>query len=583
MNAKRWIVRVQDAQQVASLARVLDVSPTIASLLISRGCDDELSARNFLQPSYNQLHDPDLMLGMKEAVSRLLSAIEKAEPILVYGDYDVDGTTGTAVLLRALNLLGARTGFHVPHRFTEGYGIQQAALQRAVEEGYKLAISVDCGIRAHEPLYWARDHGLDVIITDHHLPDEGQGVPPAYAVLNPNQSGCRYPDKNLAGVGVAFKLVHALFRKQGRESQVEAFLKIVAIGTVADVAKLTGENRTIVSLGLKDLPRATNPGLRALMEVAGCGAGMTAYDLGFRIGPRINAAGRMDAARAVVELFSTKDKEEARRLAKHLDTRNQERKEVQQQIVELAIAELESAESEPANSYVAVIAGEGWHRGVIGIAASKISERINRPCVVLSIDGDVAHGSARSIEPYHLLNGLTSCADLFEKFGGHSHAAGITLKPGRIAELRRRLNQHAAACLTDEDLQPCIYIDAELPTEEITFELVGELQTLEPYGAGNPRPTFLARNLCILMEPRLIGERHLKLHVAGPKGRPLEAIWWQGAEQVSALKKGIDMAYTIETSNWTGETFLQLSVQDVREKQTANSEQQTASQQPVNI
>lgn len=578
MNAKRWIVRVQDAQQVASLARVLGVSPTIAALLISRGCDDEVSARSFLQPSYNQLHDPDLMLGMKEAVFRLLTAIEKAEPILVYGDYDVDGTTGTAVLLRALNLLGARTGFHVPHRFTEGYGIQQAALQRAVAEGYKLVISVDCGIRAHEPLYWARDNGLDVIITDHHLPDEGEGVPPAYAVLNPNQSGCDYPDKNLAGVGVAFKLVHALFRKQGRESQVEAFLKIVAIGTVADVAKLTGENRTIVSLGLKDLPRATNPGLRALMEVAGCGAGvsMTAYDLGFRIGPRINAAGRMDAARAVVELFSTKDKEEARRLAKHLDTRNQERKEVQQQIVELAIAELESAGREPANSYVAVIAGEGWHRGVIGIAASKISERINRPCVVLSIDGDVAHGSARSIEPYHLLNGLTSCADLFEKFGGHSHAAGITLKPDRIGELRRRLNEHAAACLTDEDLQPCVYIDAELPTEEITFELVGELQTLEPYGAGNPRPTFLARNLCILTEPRLIGERHLKMNVAGPKGRPLEVIWWQGAEQGNILKNGMEMAYTIETSNWTGETFLQLSVQDVRTKQTANSKQQAA-------
>ena len=574
---KRWIVRGQDTEQVASLARALNVSPTVAALLIARGCDDELSAGNFLHPSYDQLHDPYLMLGMGEAVSRLLRAIESSEPILVYGDYDVDGTTGTAVLLRALNLLGARTGFHVPHRFTEGYGIQQAALQRAAEEGYKLAISVDCGIRAHEPLYWARDNGLDVIITDHHLPDEGEGVPPAYAVLNPNQSGCNYPDKNLAGVGVAFKLVHALFRECGRESQVNAFLKIVAIGTVADVAKLTGENRTIVALGLKDLPKATNPGLRALMEVAGCGdgVGMTAYDLGFRIGPRINAAGRMDAARAVVELFNTRDNQEARRLAQHLDTRNQERKEVQQHIVELAIAELESAESDTANSYVAVIAGDGWHRGVIGIAASKIAERINRPCVVLSIDGDVAHGSARSIEPYHLLNGLTSCADLFEKFGGHSHAAGITLKPDRIGELRRRLNQHAASCLSEEDLQPCVYIDAELPTEKITFDLIGELQTLEPYGAGNPRPVFLARNLCILTEPRLIGERHLKMCVAGPQGRPLETIWWNGAEQETPVKSGIDMAYTIETSNWTGETFLQLSVQDVRasKQQTANSKQ----------
>jgi single-stranded-DNA-specific exonuclease len=564
MSAKRWIVRGQDTERVASLARVLAVSPTLAALLIARGCGDEQSARSFLKPSYDQLHDPYLMLGMSEAVPRLLRAIDAGEPILVYGDYDVDGTTGTALLLRALNLLGARTGFHVPHRFTEGYGIQQAALEKAVAEGYKLAISVDCGIRAHEPLYWARDNGLDVIVTDHHLPDEGEGVPPCYAVLNPNQRGCNYPDKNLAGVGVAFKLVDALFRERGRESQVNAFLKIVAIGTVADVAKLTGENRTIVALGLQDLPKATNPGLRALMEVAGCGDGMTAYDIGFRLGPRINAAGRMDAARAVVKLFSTRDKEEARRIALHLDTRNQERKKVQQQIVELAIAELESAGSEPANSYVAVIAGEGWHRGVIGIAASKIAERINRPCVVLSIDGEVAHGSGRSIEPYHLLNGLTSCADLFEKFGGHSHAAGITIKPDRIPELRRRLNEHAASCLTAEDLQPCVHIDAELPTQEITFDLVSELQTLEPYGAGNSRPVFLARNLCILSEPRLIGQRHLKMCVAGPKGRPLETIWWNGAERTAEVKSGVDMAYTIETSNWTGETFLQLSVQDVR-------------------
>lgn len=571
MNSKRWTRRGQDTQQVAALARILGVSPILASLLISRGCVDELSAQSFLKPSYDQLHDPYLMLGMSAAVSRVLRAIEAAEPILVYGDYDVDGTTGTAVLLRALNLLGARTGFHVPHRFTEGYGIRQDALEKAVADGYKLAISVDCGIRAHEPLYWARDHGLDVIITDHHLPDEGQGVPPAYAVLNPNQVGCDYPDKNLAGVGVAFKLVAALFRARGRESQINAFLKIVAIGTVADVAKLTGENRTIVALGLKDLAKATNPGLRALMEVAGCGdgTGMTAYDIGFRIGPRINAAGRMDAARAVVELFSTRDSAEALRLAQQLDRRNQERKDVQRQIVELAIAELESSEMTPAYSYVAVIAGEGWHRGVIGIAASKIAERVNRPCVVLSIDlaGDVAHGSARSIEPYHLLNGLTSCADLFEKFGGHSHAAGITIKPDRIPELRRRLNEHAASCLSKEDLQPCLSIDAELPTEEITFELVGELQKLEPYGAGNPRPTFQARNLCILSEPRLIGQRHLKMTVAGPQRRPLETIWWNGAEHAAGLKGRIDLAYTIETSNWGGETFLQLSVQDIRDGQ----------------
>src|SRR6476659_2146485 len=430
MKAKRWIVREHDAERAASLARVLGVSPILAALLINRGYADERAARVFLSPTYDQLHEPYAMLGMKEAVARLRHAVETREPMLIYGDYDVDGTTGTAVLLRALKLLGANAGFHIPHRFTEGYVIQQAALEKAVAGGYKLVVSVDCGIRAHEPLYWARDHGLDVIITHHHLPDETEGAPPAFAVLNPNQAGCEYPDKHLAGVGVAFKLVHALFREYGREAQVPAFMKVVAIGTVADVAKLTGENRTIVAIGLKDLARVANPGLRALIDVAGCGdgKGMTAYDLGFRLGPRINAAGRMDAARAVVELFSTRDTAEAKRLATHLDTRNQERQEVQRQIVDLAITELEAGSQDPANSFVAVIAGEGWHRGVIGIAASKIAERINRPCVVLSIKDDVAHGSARSIEPYHLLNGLTSCADLFDKFGGHSHAAGITLK-----------------------------------------------------------------------------------------------------------------------------------------------------------
>jgi len=562
-------VRRQDAAQAASLARVLGVSPILAALLISRGYDDASSARSFLTPNNKQIHEPFLMLGMREAVARLEQAIDNQEPILIYGDYDVDGTTGTAVLLRALKLLGALTGFHVPHRFTEGYGIQQAALERARNEGYKLVVSVDCGIRAHEPLYWARDNGLDVIITDHHLPDGDQGSPPALAVLNPNQVGCNYPDKHLAGVGVAFKLVHALFRERGRESQVAAFMKIVAIGTVADVAKLVGENRAIVALGLKDLAKARNPGLRALMEVAGCGdgKGMTAYDLGFRLGPRINAAGRMDAAKAVVELFDTRDTEEARRLAIHLDTRNEERKVVQQQIIDLAVAEL--ADNGKPGSHVAVIAGEGWHRGVIGIAASKIAERINRPCVVFSIEGNVAHGSGRSIAAYHLLDGLTSCADLFEKFGGHSHAAGVTIRPERIDQLRERLNQHAASCLTADDLEPSVTIDLELRAEDVTFGLTKELQSLEPYGAGNARPVFCSRGLRLVSEPVVMKDRHVKMRLAGVNNRPLEALWWnciEPGQQTPELKGSIELAYTIETSVWNDEIKVQLNVADLRQQ-----------------
>jgi len=567
MKAKRWIVRRQDAQQAASLARVLGVSPILAALLITRGYDNESSARSFLTPGHNQIHEPYLMLGMREAVSRLETAIDNGEPILIYGDYDVDGTTGTAVLLRALKLLGARTGFHVPHRFTEGYGIQQPALEKALNEGYKLVVSVDCGIRAHEPLYWARDNGLDVIITDHHLPDENEGAPPAFAVLNPNQAGCPYPDKNLAGVGVAFKLVHALFRERGREGQVEGFMKVVAIGTVADVAKLVGENRTIVTLGLKDLAKASNPGLRALIEVAGCGdgTGMTAYDLGFRLGPRINAAGRMDAARAVVELFDTRDSNEARRLALHLDTRNEERKAVQQEIINLAVSEL--ADGNKGGTHVAVIAGEGWHRGVIGIAASKIAERINRPCIVFSIDGELAHGSGRSIAAYHLLDGLTACADLFEKFGGHSHAAGITIKPDRIDILRKRLNEHAASCLSDEDLEHSVAIDMELTADQITFQMARELQSLEPYGAGNPPPVFMTKNLRCLSEPTVIKDRHLKMRLAGSNNRPTEAIWWnciEPGEPTPQVQGSIEVAYTIETTVWKDEFKLQLNVRDLR-------------------
>src|SRR5437867_8116645 len=395
MTSRRWIIKPFDSH-AEEFARVLGVSPIIGGLLIARGHRDLTSAQAFLNPSLDHLHDPFLMRGMSYAVRRLLSAIDHQEPILIYGDYDVDGTTGTAVLLRALRMLGGTAGYHVPHRFTEGYGIQQAALEKAVSEGYKLVVSVDCGIRAHEPLQWARDNGLDIIITDHHLPDAEEGSPPALAVLNPNQYGCNYPDKNLAGVGVAFKLVHALFRERGKEAVVAGFLKMVAIGTVADVAKLVGENRAIVALGLSDLPRAVNYGLRALIEIAGCGdeGEMTAYDLGFRIGRRINAAGRMDAATAVVELFNAKDKDEARRLAEHLDTRNRERMETQREIFNRAIEEFENSGSDLSLCHAAVIAGDGWHRGVIGLAASKIAERLNRPCVVISFDGDIGHGSA---------------------------------------------------------------------------------------------------------------------------------------------------------------------------------------------
>ncbi|MET0623398.1 MAG: single-stranded-DNA-specific exonuclease RecJ [Pyrinomonadaceae bacterium] len=568
---RRWIPRREaaaDASALASAAGVSGLSGVVAGVLAARGVGSAEEARALLNPSLEQLHDPYLMLGMREAVARVLRAVDAGERILVYGDYDVDGTTGTVVLRRALEFLGAKTGYHVPHRFTEGYGIRRDVLERAKADGFTLVISVDCGIRAFEPLEWARDNGLDVIITDHHLPDEEEGAPPAFAVLNPNQRGCAYPDKNLAGVGVAFKLAHALFRERGRESQVPGFLKVVAIGTVADVAQLTGENRAIVALGLKDLHRATNPGLRALMEVAGCGdgAGMRAFDIGFRLGPRINAAGRMDAARAVVELFETKSRDEARKLAEHLDARNRERRDVQQRVTERAVAELEL--NGQGETSVVVVAGDGWHRGVIGLAASKIAERLQRPAVVISLDEDgTGHGSARSGEGFHMLDALTGCADILEAFGGHAHAAGLSVRRENVAELRRRLNEHASRVMREEDGQPSLEYDLELPADELSLDLCAELEALEPFGAGWPKPVFVTRNLRVVGEPRVLKERHLKFGVLAA-GRVQDCIWWGGAERDAATPRpgaGIELAYSVEANCWNGNTRLQLVVEDLKE------------------
>ncbi|MGH9941402.1 MAG: single-stranded-DNA-specific exonuclease RecJ [Pyrinomonadaceae bacterium] len=566
VTTKRWQVRGYEEARARDFAPRLGVAPVVAGILLARGIDAEDEARRLLAPSLAHLHDPLLMLGMTDAVGRVLRAVDAGERILIYGDYDVDGTTGTVVLRRALQLLGAHTGFHVPHRFTEGYGIRQDVLERAKSEGYALVISVDCGIRAHAPLEWAKANGLDVIVTDHHLPDDDEGSPPAFAVLNANQRGCRYPDKNLAGVGVAYKLAHAVLRERGRERLAKSFLKIVAIGTVADVAPLVGENRAIVSYGLNDLVNASNPGLRALMSVSGCGdgRGMRASDLGFRLGPRINAAGRMDAARAVVELFEATSTEQAEQLAAHLDARNRERQIMQQEITERAMLELiTSGECGP----VAVVAGDGWHRGVIGLAASKIAERMGRPAVVISLEGDKGHGSARSVEKYHLLEGLTTCADLFDSFGGHAQAAGLVIPRDNINALRRRLNEHAAHLLTEEERQPTLRIDAELPAEQLTLELVSQVEKLEPFGASWPRPVFQTRGLRVVREPRVLKERHLKLIVAGTDNRPLEALWWGGAERSTATPRvgqSIELAYGVEANTWRDETKVQLIVEDMK-------------------
>ena len=559
-----WNIHKHDFDQVKALAAELGVKPVIAALLIARGHGEPNAARRFLAPQWDHLHDPDLLKGMPEAVERIQRAINGGEKILIWGDYDVDGTTGTVLLRKMLKMLGGVTDFHVPNRFTEGYGINIPALKAAKENGCSLVISVDCGIRSFEPLEWAHANGLDVIVTDHHLSDEVRGNPPAYAVVNPNQPGCPYPDKNLAGVGVAFKLAHALLRARGKEDLLRSFLKIAAIGTVADVMQLTGENRAIVAIGLKDLPGTTNLGLKALMEVADCHSEMTSYHIGFRIAPRINAAGRMDVARHVVELFEAESFGEARRLAGLLDSRNRERQQVQQKITDMALLEAANAGS---RSFV-VVAGDGWHRGVIGLAASRIAERLHRPTIVLSMENGYAHGSARSIADFHLVNALESCSELFEQFGGHAAAAGMKLKTENIELLRSKLDAFAFETLTTENLAPCLNIDALVSSQNLDLSLVKDLEALEPFGAGNPRPVFTTRGLEIRSEPKVLKEKHLKIYLTDDGRRSYEAVWWNGVEksqgQTLAPRSRIELAYTLEANSWQGNTRLQLVVEDIR-------------------
>lgn len=565
MVEKRWTILQHDRNAAAELASELGLHPLTAALLISRGQNTKEKASIFLDPSLDHLHDPYLLAGMRLAVERILRAKASGEKVLIWGDYDVDGTTGTVVLRSTFKLLGIESEYHIPNRFTEGYGINIPALEAAKQRGCSLVISVDCGIRSFEPLEWAEANGLDVIVTDHHLSDEIRGNPPAVAVVNPNQPNCDYPDKHLAGVGVAFKLAHALLRENGREDVMTSFLKIAAIGTIADIMNLSGENRAIVALGLKDILGTRNYGLRALMEVSDCTTEMTSTHIGFRIAPRINAAGRMDVARHIVELFEATDFSEARRIAEMLNSRNRERQEIQQQITELALAE--SAKS-GVGKFI-VVSGDGWHRGVIGLAASRIAERLNRPSIVFSVENGIAHGSGRTIGNFHLLDALTSCGELFEQFGGHAAAAGMKIASEKLPLLQERLLQYAEDAVSEEMLIPELFIDARVSPETMNLRTSDEIARLEPFGAGNKKPVFVTDGLRMRFEPTVMKDKHLKFYLESDSGARFEAVWWDGVERGKGrtLSQGsrIELAYTAESNTWQGNTRLQLVVEDLRE------------------
>lgn len=560
---KQWNIRKHDYDKVSELSSAIGVPPLVAALLISRGFGSESDARRFLQPSLDDLNEPFLLKGMERAVARIRAAIDAGQKILIWGDYDVDGTTGTVLLRKALTSLGASTSFHIPNRFTEGYGLNQEYLAKAKADGVGLVITVDCGTRSFDPIAWAQENGLDVIVTDHHLSDPERGIPAAAAVVNPNQAGCEYPDKQLAGVGVALKLAQALIGDGGHPEQMNEFLEIAAIGTVADVMKLTGENRSIVSLGLRQLTRTRNHGLRALMEISDCTAEMTSLHIGFRIAPRINAAGRMDVARHVVELLESNEPASARRFAGLLDSRNRERQRMQQEITEKALLE---AVQFPGHQFV-VVGGEGWHRGVIGLAASKIAEKLNKPAIVLSIENGVAHGSARTVGDFHLLNALENCSDIFVQFGGHAAAAGLQIETSRVDELRKRLDEFTRTALGGSDPMPVLNIDAVVTTDTLGLDLLDRLSCLEPFGVGNSKPVFVTRGLTLLRDPLVMKERHLKFDLADANRKRFEAVWWDGVErsngQTFAPGTGIELAYTADANTWQGVRRLQLVVEDL--------------------
>jgi single-stranded-DNA-specific exonuclease len=538
----RWVLPQADST-AAALAKSAGLPLIVAELLVDRGVRSPAEADFFLHPRIDQLLDPYTMHGMAAAVKRVQAAIAQREAIFIYGDYDVDGTTAIVLLKTAIEMLGGKVDFHVPHRLREGYGMQAEVLAAAAAQGVRLVISVDTGIRDFAAAEAAVRLGLDLIVTDHHLPQDARhlaGLPTALAILNPNQPGCGYACKHLCGAGVAFKLAQALLEawdvERTRGKILPSFLKMLAIATVADAVPLLGENRVFASVGIEQLRRPASAGLRALLQVAKLDPAqrpVTATDLAFRIAPRINAAGRMDVASDVVELFTTRDAVRAAELAAKLDRLNGERQQAEAGMLEQIDRRLGEEAAFRASRCI-VIEGEGWHRGIIGILASRIVDRMRCPAMVIALEGSEAYGSGRSVPGFHLLNAIESCKELFTRFGGHSHAVGFCLPVAHLPELKRRLADWAASNV--EEAAPSLRCHAILPLDQITQALFTWLRQLEPLGTGNEEPTFIAYNARLTAPVRLIKDRHICLQLAqGARGASWSALGWDWAARFQAL------------------------------------------------
>jgi single-stranded-DNA-specific exonuclease len=575
MVAYVWDHLTCDDQRAGALAADLGLDPVIGRLLVLRGITDPDAAHRFLNPSLDQLHDPFLLTGMDRAVDRLVQAIAARERVAVHGDYDVDGITATVIVRRTLDMLGADVTHFVPERVRDGYGLNTPAVERLAADGVRLIVSVDCGIRGMEAAVRARELGVDLIVTDHHEPDTE--LPPALAVINPKRRDCAYPDKHLAGVGVALKLVQALCRRAGKDRWLPGFLKLAAIGTLADVVPVLGENRVIARLGLDLLSRGPHKaGLRALIEASGLsGKVIDGYHVSFMIAPRVNAAGRMSTPDIALRLLLASDDsmlDEARGLAAQLNTENQRRQAEERTVVAEAKRLVEHDPDVGARS-VLVVAGEGWHRGVIGIVASKLVDAYHRPAIVISTDGDEAHGSCRSIPAFDILGALEACSSHLVRFGGHRVAAGLTMERSRITPFREAMAAWADDRLTPDDLRPRLRIDGRLGFRQITPRLMDGLTRLAPFGIGNPRPIFWTAGAQVADGPRRLKERHLSMSLR-QEGVAFRGLFWRAAERAGAIeaaRAGLDAAYSVDQNTFNGTTYLELTLADVRAAESSGS------------
>ena len=564
-----WEHLTGDETHISALVSALGIDPVIAHLLVLRGIAAPDKAERFLHPSIDHLHDPFQLADLPLAVDRLLRAIDRKERIAVHGDYDVDGVTSTVILRRLLELLGADVVHFIPDRIKDGYGLEPAGIERLAAQQVSVVVSVDCGIRSGAAATRARELGLDLVITDHHEPDAT--LPPALAVINPKRPDCPYPDKDLAGVGVALKLVQALCQRTDHTRWLPGFIKMAALGTVADVVPLRGENRVIAKLGLDQLSRGPHTtGLRALLDSTGLlGQTLTSFHIAFRLAPRINAAGRMSTPDLAARLLLLADEgraAEAKDLAEQLDTENLRRQQEEADILTAARRRVDTDPDVGAHAML-VVWGEGWHRGVIGIVAAKLVDAFHRPAIVLAIDGDLAYGSGRSIPGFDLLDALEHCGDLFTRFGGHRHAAGLTIETGRLKALRTRLTAFADDRLGPDDLTPRLRVDRRLPLAAITPAVVEGLRAMEPFGAGNPRPVFHTGPVELARGPRVMKSRHLSMAVRQDT-RVFRAVAWRMAERAEFVTRhgdALDVAFNLTENHYRGEHTVELSVADIRQ------------------